>query len=312
MTLRQVLKAFEVLDDAGVNGRKVLDLFKSYSHVITTTITVEGNRGSTDFIKILIKGVNGKSNNGKAPSLGIIGRLGGIGARPNRIGMVSDADGAVAAISAALKLASMSEKDDRLTGDVVITTHVCPNAPTLPHEPVDFMDSPVDMSTMNMHEVDSEMDAIISIDATKGNRVINHKGISLSPTVKSGYILRVSEDLLRIMEITTGKLPVTYPITIQDITPYGNGVHHINSILQPSVVTDVPVVGLAITTESIVPGCGSGASHEIDIATASRFAIKTAIEFTEEKLHFYDKDDFHQLTNLYGSMKILQTDGNKL
>ncbi|NAW01394.1 DUF1177 family protein, partial [Salmonella sp. hn-h4] len=79
---------------------------------------------------------------------------------------------------------------------------------------------------------------------------------------KEGYILRVSEDLLRVMEMTTGKLAETFPITTQDITPYGNGVHHLNSILQPSTVTDVPVVGVAITAELVVPGCGTGASHE--------------------------------------------------
>lgn len=309
MTLKQTLMAVEVLDDSRVTGDQVIEMFQAYKYVEASTTTIQREAGSTDFIRIRIKGEKGKRNGGTAPTLGIIGRLGGIGARPNRIGMVSDADGAVAALTAALKLSDMSEKGDRLVGDVLITTHVCPDAPTLAHEPVDFMDSPVDMKTMNKYEVDDEMDAIISIDTTKGNRIINYKGIAISPTIKSGYILRVSEDLLRIMEMTTGKLPVTYPITMQDITPYGNGVYHLNSILQPSVATDVPVVGLAITAESIVPGCGSGASHEGDIANAARFAIETAKEFTEETLAFYDKNEFELLNNLYGSMGILQTDG---
>src|SRR5690625_4619292 len=286
MTLKQTLTAFEVLDDPNVTGEKLAAIFQNYAHLTLAATTVEGESGSTDFIKIIVKGKHGKSSGGEAPTLGIIGRLGGIGARPGRIGMVSDADGAIAALTAALKLADMSEKGDRLQGDVIITTHICPDAPTLPHEPVDFMDSPVDMATMNKYEVDPDMDAILSIDTTKGNRVINHKGIAISPTVKSGYILRVSEDLLRIMEMATGRLPATYPITMQDITPYGNGIYHINSILQPSVATDLPVAGLAITAESIVPGSGTGASHEVDIAAAARFAIETAKEFTEEKLSF--------------------------
>ncbi|MCH5770573.1 DUF1177 domain-containing protein, partial [Salmonella enterica] len=90
-----------------------------------------------------------------------------------------------------------------LAGDVIIGTHICPDAPTRPHEPVDFMDSPVDMKAMNEQELSAEMDAVLSIDTTKGNRIINHKGFALSPTVKQGYILRMSEDLLRIMETTT-------------------------------------------------------------------------------------------------------------
>ncbi|WOD65790.1 DUF1177 domain-containing protein (plasmid) [Niallia taxi] len=311
MVLKQTLLALETLDSSYVTGEIVKGLFSEFSNVEVTVTTVTGEKGSTDFIKILVPGTNGKTNGGTVPTFGIIGRLGGIGARPSRIGLVSDADGAIAAIASALKLADMQVKGDHLQGDVIITTHICPDAPTRPHEPVDFMDSPVDILTMNKHEVTSEMDAILSIDTTKGNRVINHKGIAISPTVKEGYILRVSEDLLRIMEMTTGQFAVTFPITVQDITPYGNGLYHINSILQPAVATDAPVVGVAITAQSVVPGCGTGASHETDIADAVRFAVETAKEATNGTCQFYSDAEFSQITELYGSMKKLQTMGEK-
>lgn len=268
--LKQTLTMYDLLDQPNVSGKDVTRLFTAYEGVEARYQTVQGHQGSTDFVKIIIPGQAGKSSGGQAPTFGIVGRLGGIGARPQRIGLVSDADGAVAALSSALKLADMHANGDRLPGDVIITTHICPNAPTLPHEPVDFMDSPVDILTMNQYEVDSKMEAILSIDTTKGNKVINHKGVSISPTVKEGFILRISDDLLRILEMTSGQLPVTFPITTQDITPYGNGVYHINSILQPAVATSSPVVGLAITAESAVPGCGTGASHEVDIALAAK------------------------------------------
>ena len=45
--------------------------------------------------------------------------------------------------------------------------------------------------------------------------------------------MRVSEDLLGIAEITTGKLPQVFAISTLDITPYGNGLYHLNSIMQP-------------------------------------------------------------------------------
>lgn len=310
MTLKQTMVAIDTLDDSFVTGEKVKALFNEYPGVSVTVKKVTGEKGSTDFIKIVVPGSEGKSKGGSAPTFGIIGRLGGIGARPSRIGLVSDADGAVAAVAAGLKLADMQTKGDRLKGDVIITTHICPDAPTRPHEPVDFMDSPVDIGTMNAQEIVPEMEAILSIDTTKGNRVINHKGIAISPTVKEGYILRVSEDLLRIMEMATGQLPVTFPVTMQDITPYGNDLYHINSILQPAVATDAPVVGVAVTAQSVVPGCGTGASHEIDIATAVRFAIEVAKEMTNGTCAFYDKAEFERITMLYGSMKILQTAGS--
>ncbi len=306
MSLQQTLQVFELLDSAYASGEKVKTLLAEYPHIDVRVKAVSGPRGSTDFVKIVIPGTHGKRGGGNAPTLGIVGRLGGIGARPGRIGLVSDADGAVAAIASALKLAEMQRQGDSLPGDVIVTTHICPDAPTRPHEPVDFMDSPVETEDMNEQEVSDEMDAVLSIDTTKGNRIINHKGFAISPTVKEGYILRVSDDLLRVMEMTTGLLPVTFPITTQDITPYGNGVYHLNSILQPSIATTAPVVGVAITSVSAVPGCGTGASHETDIALACKFAVETAKEFTRGTCQFFDKKEYQRLLDLYGSLAHLQ------
>lgn len=166
-----------------------------------------------------------------------------MGTRPAQIGAVSDADGAIVALACGLKLLDMAQKGERLDGDVMITTHICPQAPTVPHDPVPFMGAPVSLVEMLAFLVDARMEAILSVDATKGNEVINCNGFAISPTVKEGYILRVSPDLLRLMKIVTGKPPVTFPLAIQDITPYGNELYHINSIMQPATVTTSPVVG---------------------------------------------------------------------
>ena len=153
------------------------------------------------------------------------------------------------------------------------------------------------------------MDAILSVDTTKGNRIINHRGFAISPTVKEGYILRISDDLLDIMQMTTGELPYTFPITIQDITPYGNSLYHLNSVLQPSTATKAPVVGVAITSESMVPGCATGATHLNDVEEAARFALETAKAFGKGKCRFYDEDEYQMLIEKYGSMAHIQTMG---
>lgn len=309
--LYQVLEVFELLDSKYINGQKVADFLKGRGLEKIEVQRIDKNAGSTDFIKIIVPGTKGKQKGGEAPTLGIIGRLGGIGARPKRIGIVSDADGAVAAISCALKLADMQKNGDILNGDVILSTQICPNAPIQPHEPVPFMGSPVNMEIMNKYEVDLDMDAILSIDATKGNRIINFRGFAITPTIKEGYILRISEDLLNIMEWTTGKLPRVVPITTQDITPYGNGLFHVNSIVQPCVTTIAPVVGIAVTTEMPVPGCATGANHEIDVEEASRYCIEVAKAFTEGKCNFYNNKEFKHILKLYGSMKNLQTLGKE-
>ena len=111
------------------------------------------------------------------------------------------------------------------------------------------------------------------------------------------------------MQNSTGKLPVVFPITTQDITPYGNDIYHLNSILQPATATDAPVVGVAITAETAVPGSATGASHPFDLEQAGRFTIEVAKMFGEGNCQFYDEAEFERITKLYGSMHHLQTLG---
>jgi hypothetical protein len=257
-------------------------------------------------VKIFISGSRGLSKGGKAFTLGIVGTLAGVGARPAVQGIVSDGDGAITALACALKLLRMKTRGDSLAGDVIITTHICPKAPTEPHDPFPFVRYPIRVTKLAKYLVDDRAHAVLSIDTTKGNRILNHKGFAISPTVKEGFILRVSEDLLDVMQITTGRLPVVLPITTQDITPYENGLHHLNSIMQPSTVTKAPVVGVAITTESGVPGCATGASHPVDIEMAGRFVIEVAKLFTQGKCTFYDGKEFKKMVRKYGSMIRLQ------
>ncbi|CAK7286406.1 DUF1177 domain-containing protein [Streptomyces misionensis] len=325
--LKHVLEVIELLDRPQANGRlladhlcSVLDTARAQAAgtadlpdpagVGISVERVEGAGGGTDFVKVTVPGRAGRQAGGSAPTLGILGRLGGVGARPERVGLVSDADGAVAALAAAAKLLDMYGRGDVLEGDVVLSTHVCPDAPTRPHDPVPFMDSPVSVLDCNRAEIDPTMDAVVSIDTTKGNRLLNHRGVALSPTVRQGWILRVSDDLLGILETVTGEAAHVLPITTQDITPYGNGVHHINSIMQPCVATDAPVVGLAVTAGSAVAGCATGASHEGDIAAAGRFALETAKEFGRGAAHFHDAAEFDRLVELYGPMTRLQATGD--
>jgi len=309
--LKQVLEIYELLDSPLASGEEVANLLRSRGLDDVKLKTIKGERGQTDFVKIRVPGTDGKTAGGSAPTLGVVGSLGGIGARPEMVGIVSDADGAVTAISVALKLADMRGKGDRLMGDIVIATHVCPNAPITPHEPVPFMGSPVGIGVMNREEVDGSMDAILSIDTTKGNRIVKWRGFAITPTVKEGWVLKVSDDLLDVMEIATGRVPRVCPITTQDITPYGTGIDHINSIMQPATATDAPVVGVAITAEVPVPGCATGASHVMDIEEAARFVLEVAKAFGKGLCRFYNEKQWGLIVKKYGPLKALQTMGRE-
>ena len=310
MVFKQMLEIYDLLDDIAASGERVCGYLKTIQKDAQIEVKpIYGDKGKTDLIKITIPGSRGKIKGGDAPTLGLIGRLGGLGARPERIGFVSDGDGALTVLTAAAKLLDMQNNGDTLEGDVIAVTHICADAPTEPHEPVDFMDSPISMKQCNDAEVCEEMDAILTVDTTKGNRVINTMGFAISPTVKEGYILKTSDDLLDLMEMTTGRLPHVFPLATQDITPYGNDLYHLNSVLQPAVATNAPVVGVAITTEVPVPGCGTGATHGTDVEMTVRFVLEAAKAYGRGQCSFYDEKEFDHLVKLYGKMNHLQTMG---
>lgn len=312
MLLKHLIELYDILDSKTVDGKSAIEYLKNINpEVDAETYPLVGENGVTHMVRVRIPGTNGKKNGKDAPTIGLLGRLGGLGARPEMIGFVSDGDGALVAIAIAAELLTMQNKGDFLDGDVFISTHVCPDAPTSPHKPVPFMGSPVDIAQVNREEVSNELDAILSVDTTKGNRIINKRGFAISPTVKEGYILKVSDDLMDIMQITTGQLPSIFALTTQDITPYGNDLYHLNSILQPCTATSVPVVGVAITTETMVPGCATGATHINDLEEAGRFMIEAAKAFGRKQCSFYDEEEYSRITELYGTMKHIQTLGKQ-
>ena len=307
MTLSQVLEVMNLLD-GWVTGEQVADYVRGYG-VQVSVEAVASRTGRTEFLSMLVPGTAGRSSGGSARTTGIVGRLGGVGARPTVTGMVSDADGAVAALACAAKLGRMRDRGDSLRGDVRISTHICPDAPTEPHDPVPFMGSPVPIATMNEHEVHQQMDVVMSVDTTKGNRLVSHKGIALTMPVVEGWIAPLSDGLLDILQVVTGSAPVVMPLSMYDITPYGNGLPHVNSIVQPAVATGAPVVGVAVTSAVAVPGCASGASHPVDVALAATLCVEVAKAMAEPTFDVLDRDALERARELYGSMAALQGQG---
>lgn len=302
--LRNVLEIVDLLNDPYASGEKITRFFQSkgLNNLSASVENVSGDRGDTDFIILRLAGARGKTSGGDAPTLGVVGRLGGVGARPAQLGIVSDADGAVVALAAAYALAEINKKGDVLAGDVMFTTHICPDAPTRPHHPAPMMDSPVDMYKLLSKEVSPEMEAVLSVDATKANLVVNHTGFAITPTVKEGWILKVSRDLLNIYVNVAGHEPVVVPITMQDLLPYKTAVYHLNSMMQPWLFTKAPVVGVATTTKAVVAGSATGATNVFALEQATRFIIEVAKDFGAGRASFYDPEEFETIIKLHGDV----------
>ena len=124
MLMRQIMDVYDLLDRADTSGALVADYMKKLGAEDVTVTTITGKKGSTTDLSICIRvpGTKGKSKGMDAPTMGVLGRLGGLGARPEQIGFVSDGDGALVALSVAAELLDMKSKGDNLEGDVVVCT----------------------------------------------------------------------------------------------------------------------------------------------------------------------------------------------
>lgn len=308
MLHKQLFEIYEILDnhDRDVIVTELRKLFAECGCTIESKKAY--GQAECEFLRFYFAGMHGKSKGGNVPTLGVIGQLGGIASYPRMLGLVSDGDGALAALTVALRLAQYQAKGLQMPGDVIVTTHICTEASIIEKKPVPFIGLPVNMTEMNGNLVDKQADALISLDTTKGNLLLNRKGIAITSTVKQGYILKVSNNLLNILANITGEWPMVLPICTQDITTYNNGISHINSIMQPAVMTYAPVVGLAITAESTVAGSATGANYCNEIEMAARFCIEVAKLMEEKADLFYNADEYARLVELYGDLSFICKD----
>ena len=93
MLMKQLIEAFDILDSSTVTGWDVAAYLRGIRGDANIEVyELKGPKGSTDMVKVRIPGTNGKTNGGTAPTIGLLGRLGLIGALPERLGYGSDGD----------------------------------------------------------------------------------------------------------------------------------------------------------------------------------------------------------------------------
>ena len=295
---RECLEITELLGNPAAGGSEVAALFPGDA-ALTLTPVGEGDI-QFDFIRVDLPGRRGRTAGGDAPTLGILGQLGGLRV-PGVPGLASEADGAVVALAVALRIARMREAGEHFSGDVIVTTHVCQQAVLEPRDPYPFVMPPVPFRQLLDHHLDPIMDAILTTETARGNRFVCHKGFAITQPVKEGIVLPGSHDLLRIMEHVTGAPPVLYPVSMQDITPWDNGVHHSTLLLAPATVCDVPVVGVGLTSAAAPTGYATNVADATDLENAARFCLNVADDFGAGRCRFHDADEFARMAGLYGT-----------
>ncbi|MBY0337136.1 MAG: DUF1177 domain-containing protein [Acetobacteraceae bacterium] len=296
--LAEIIDATRFLEDPRHDGEAALRWLAARHATRTRATRIAGEKGFTDVVVAEF----GEGTR----CLGILGVLGGTGMRPERPGLVSDADGAVVALAVAAALGRQWECGDGLPGRVIVATHICPRALVRPQLPAPMMSNPADRVQVLDAMLDPAMQAVLSVDASKANRILNHTGFAITPTAIQGWVLRVADDLLDLQQAVTGEAPVVLPITTQDITPYGSGVRHINSIMQPATRTPAPVVGVALTAAATVAGSATGANQPFALDQAGRFCVEVARGFTAGRCAFHAEEELATLIGRYGSLERLQ------
>ncbi len=311
MTFKSAMKIYDLLDSAYADGKAVTELFLQEGAQEAKWERLQGEAGFTDVVRIVLKGKNGRLSGGPAPTLDLSGSLVGIGARPATIGLIGDGDGALVTLASGLKFLDMARKGDGLEGDIVILLNITAHCTNHGNEPIADIFCPVNFWEMKSKFIDQSADAILDVNVTRSSKVINKKGFAITPTVKEGWLLRVSDDALRIMEQVTGEMPGVLPLTMQDLTPTRNGVRHINDIGALPEGTKSPCIGVALTSALAVNECGSGMTNLAELDCAIRFCVEVAKEFGRGKFSFYDPEEFQKLVQLYGPMNHLQTFGKQ-
>ncbi|MGT2427679.1 DUF1177 family protein [Cupriavidus basilensis] len=305
--MKQVIESIELLSAATVDGETVATLLRARGVADVTVTRVEEGGLYTDFLACTLPGLDPG-----LPALGLVGRLGGVGARPAVTGLVSDADGAIVAIATALKLADMAATGDVLAGPVRIHTHICPHAgyaaaSSGADDEIAFRDAQDDVGMKCMPGWPPSC-RWTPRGATASSTAAAWR---LTPVAKEGWLLRLPERMLDVMGWVSGELPAVLPLTTQDVTPYENGLWHVNSIMQPGIVTTAPVIGVALTAQTTVPGCATGVTNAFDLDVATRFCIEVAKLFGPGNCAFYDEAEWAELLRRYGSLAHLQTVGRE-
>ena len=300
--LREIFDVLDFLDDARNGAEPFVELLPTGPQTIEIT-PFESDLGTTDFIKILFPGTSGKASGGKAPTTGIIGSNGGLRLPGPYPGLASDADGCIVGLATALRLARLRNRGQQPAGDILVSTHICQQARPVPHDPYPFVMSPLPSSEKHPRLVDARMDAILTPETCKSNKMLSHLGFAVTPPVREGFILRPHASILHIMEMVTGKAPVVFPITMQDVTPYELGVHHICGMVLPSIFSTAPVIGVPLVTASQTHPAATGTQQPMVLESTARFCLEVAIALGNGDCEFYYASDFEGMVESFGAMR---------
>lgn len=205
MLFKHLIELYELLDSPQASGAIVADYLKAIDPECTVeTYPLEGPKGITDMVRVRIPGAHGKSSGRRRAdhrSARPLGRFGST-SRTHRIRIRRRWRTHRARLR---RKAARHAQERRRSTWRRIREHAC--VPACAHHAaqtraVHGLCPRPPRPSMPKRSHPSSMPFLV-VDTTKGNRIANNRGFAISPTVKQGVVMRVSEDLLGIAEIAT-------------------------------------------------------------------------------------------------------------
>ncbi|WP_270934085.1 DUF1177 family protein [Falsiroseomonas oryzae] len=299
--LKEILDVLDFMTAPRASVEDFLRMLPPGAHSHTTEVVeVDGRR--MDFLKILFPGRRGRSAGGNTRTLGVIGSLGALRVPGDNQALVSDADGCLVALAVALRLARMAAKGQVLASDVLISTQLCHDGRAEPHDPYPFVMSPIPSRLKHPRLVDPRMDGLVVVETCKSNKLVSHKGFAITHVAKEGMLLRLHANLIHIQEMVTGRLPVIFPVSQQDLTPYETGIHHVCGMMLPALYTDAPVLGVPMVTEAQTWPAWTNVQHASEMDQAGRFCLEVATRFGLGECEFFYEADYEAMKKFYGTL----------
>jgi hypothetical protein len=107
------------------------------------------------------------------------------------------------------------------------------------------------------------------------------------------------------MERVTQEPAKVIPLTMQDITPVTNGVHHLNGLGELPEGTKAPCIGIGLTSPLPLSGAAPGVTNVSALEVAVRYAVEVIKGFLTGNFSFYDEEEYSSLVSMYGDMSRL-------
>ena len=253
--------------------------------------------GDVVYIKALYRG-KGKGR------VEILGRLGAIQVKGEK-GLVSDADGAIVALTTLFELLNLKEKGIELDIDVSFVTNISLDAKLIPHKPFNFMVPLIGLDEALKEEVDPEAKLILSVDSTKGNILAKYDDFAITYVIKDGYILKPKDEVIEIYNRVTGHEVYFVPLSTGDLTPLDFNVYHISTLISPWLYSEAPVLGIATVSRQVIPGYVTGVLNINMLEHASRFCLEI-LKYVEKGGSVYEESELKELKERLGESNLMK------